>query len=257
MSIRRTKRKDKFTIIDNRVFDSGMSFRAMGVLTFLLSKPDEWVVSVSHLVKTTKESANKLGRDSVYSILKELQDSGFVKRVQARDKDGKIKGVEYVVYDSPQPLTDNPDTAEPDTVESTLVNTDLLGSTENNNNSSVPSVPEKKKRVAKSDTWKEFYQQYPEHRRGGSDKTAWEKAKKMNLIESDFKLMLSDVIKRKAFHSEWQSGQFVQGITKYINDELWLTPINHTQQQSTDFSGQQSVSNWADGLENEFHGVNK
>lgn len=256
MSIRRTKRKDKFTIIDNRVFGSGMSFRAIGVLTFLLSKPDEWVVSVSHLVKTTKESANKLGRDSVYSILKELQDLGFVQRIQVRDNDGKIKGTEYVVYDSPQPLTSKPYTAEPDTAESTLVNTDLLGSTENDSNSSVPSVPEKKKRIVKPDVWKEFYQQYPEHRRGGSDKTAWDKAKKMRLTENDFNLMLSDVINRKSFHSEWQSGQYVQGITKYINDELWLTPINN-KQQSTDFAGQQSVSNWAEGLENEFYGVNK
>lgn len=44
--------------------------------------------------------------------------------------------------------------------------------------------------------------------------------------------------------------------TTYLNGERWNDDYP-PQQQSADFTGQQSVSNWADGLENEFHGVNK
>jgi hypothetical protein len=112
------------------------------------------------------------------------------------------------------------------------------------------------KRISKPEIWKEFYRSYPETRRGGSDATAWNKAKAMKLTESDFQLMLDDVVNRKAFHSGWANPQYIQGITKYISEKLWLTPIEQAS-QSTDFSGQQSVSNWADGLANEFHGVNK
>jgi hypothetical protein len=112
------------------------------------------------------------------------------------------------------------------------------------------------KRICKSDLWKEFYQNYPETRRGGTDATAWNKAKAMKLTDNDFQLMLDDVVNRKAFHSGWANPQYIQGITKYISEKLWLTPIEQAS-QSTDFSGQQSVSNWADGLANEFHGVNK
>ena len=45
--------------------------------------------------------------------------------------------------------------------------------------------------------------------------------------------------------------------TTYLNGERWNDDYPNPQQQSADFTGQQSVSNWADGLENEFHGMNK
>ena len=45
--------------------------------------------------------------------------------------------------------------------------------------------------------------------------------------------------------------------TTYLNGERWNDDYPAPQQQSTDFTGQQSVSNWADGLDKEFHGVNK
>lgn len=45
--------------------------------------------------------------------------------------------------------------------------------------------------------------------------------------------------------------------TSYLNAEAWNDEKRDERKQSTDFSGQPSVDNWADGLENEFHGVNK
>ena len=96
------------------------------------------------------------------------------------------------------------------------------------NNNTAPSVPEKKTRVTKSYTWKRFYEEYPEERRGGSDATPWKKAKKMRLTEFDFIDMLEDVIKRKAACPQWHQG-FVQGITKYIDEEIWKTPIRSSQ----------------------------
>ena len=113
------------------------------------------------------------------------------------------------------------------------------------------------KRNSKPGSWKEFYQQYPETRRGGTDATAWKKAKSLKLTEDDFQLMLIDVINRKSFHAGWSDPQYIQGITKYISEKLWLTPIERAQQQSTDFAGEQTVSNWAAGLDKEFHGVNQ
>ena len=143
MSIRRIARKQSFTQIDNLVFNSGLSYRAIGLLSFLLSKPDNWEVSVSHLVNTVKETANPTGRDAVYSIIKELEEKGFILREMKR-KLGKMAGIDYVVYDTPQtpkpdtvePLTDLPETVEPQTdkpltADTTLVITDLELSTDN------------------------------------------------------------------------------------------------------------------------------
>ena len=95
------------------------------------------------------------------------------------------------------------------------------------NNTTVTVVTEKKVRVTKSDTWKRFYEEYPEERRGGSDATPWKKAKQKKLTEPDFVDMLEDVINRKANHEQWltNNGQFINGITKYIEEEIWKTPI--------------------------------
>ncbi|WP_176506387.1 hypothetical protein [Pseudomonas urethralis] len=141
MSIRRVKRPDRYTVVSNRVFDSNLSFRAVGLLAYLLSKPDNWEVSVAQLVKVSATTARPDGRDSVYSILGELIAAGYVTRHQAR-KGGKLSGYDYDVFDEPQepapctdlpetepPCTDLPDTAPPYTAppytaEPTLINTE-------------------------------------------------------------------------------------------------------------------------------------
>jgi len=87
---------------------------------------------------------------------------------------------------------------------------------------SKPEKP-KKPRLKKSDNWKQFYAEYPANRRGGSDATPWEKAKKMRLTEDDFAAMLEDVKKRKLTES-WRNG-FVPGITKYLTEETWKVPL--------------------------------
>ena len=134
MSIRRAARKPgKFTVIDNVVFNSGLSFRAMGMLTYLLSKPDHWEVSVTQLVKHAKGTAKPDGRDAIYAILAELIDKRFVERHAIRNSLGQSAGTEYIVHDSPlppEPLTDKPETAQPDTAKPTQVNTDVEVNTE-------------------------------------------------------------------------------------------------------------------------------
>lgn len=129
MSIRRSARRTNFTMLDNCVFAPGLSFRAVGLLAYLLSKPDHWEVSVAQLVKFSANSVRPDGRDSVYAILKELIGCGFVRRTMARE-DGKLNGYDYEVFDTPQPLTSMPetdmqDTDEPYTAEPTQVKTDL------------------------------------------------------------------------------------------------------------------------------------
>lgn len=120
-------------------------------------------------------------------------------------------------------------------------------------NTSVSAVPEKKVRISKSDTWKRFYEEYPENRRGGSDATAWKKAKQKRLTEYDFVDMLDDVMKRKAGCSQWHKG-FVQGITKYIDEEIWKTPIRFEQLGDSSFATADASLNrlldtdWADNL---------
>lgn len=99
----RSTRTQNFTIIPNLLLeDKNLDWKELGLLVFLLSKPDEWTVSVQHLAKQ-----RKAGRDAILKSLKLLRDAGYV--VMQRKHEG---GVDYTIYDTPQkrenPLPEKP-----------------------------------------------------------------------------------------------------------------------------------------------------
>ena len=137
MSIRRGKRPDTrfYTLNKDISEDVRLSWAARGMLIFLLGKPDNWTVSVAHLMKQTDKSARPSSRDAVRSIINELIAAGYMRADTAREG-GKFKGVDYVVSESPEtdnpapakpnaPETDNPATAEPLPVDPPLINNEV------------------------------------------------------------------------------------------------------------------------------------
>ena len=145
MNIRRAPRpKSNFYLLDKRISeDRRLSWAARGLLIYLLGKPDDWEVSVAHLVKETEGAGSRRsGRDAVYSLLRELESAGYIKRRQERTDDGGFAKVSYIVSEfpiagEPAPLTDEPDTgepltAEPDTANPTLISIERKTSTERN-----------------------------------------------------------------------------------------------------------------------------
>lgn len=130
MSIKRAKRNNNFTVLSNKVFDSNLSWRAIGVLGYLLSKPDDWEVSIANLVNHTKQSKSPLGRDGVYAVINELVDAGFIQRQQKSTDGGKFGNIEYTVYDEPLPA--NPYTANPFPANPIQLNTENILNTKDN-----------------------------------------------------------------------------------------------------------------------------
>lgn len=95
--IRIQKKRNNYVIIDKTFLeDSRLSFKAKGILAYLLSKPDEWKVIVKDLMNHSGD-----GRNSVYSGLKELQKFGYYEKKPVRDQKGKIVYWESVVYELP------------------------------------------------------------------------------------------------------------------------------------------------------------
>lgn len=120
MAIIRSERRTKYTTIHNVVFaDNQLSFQAMGMLSYILSKPDNWSVSPAQLITVTKATAKKTARDGVYAILKELRDKGFVGLEKLASGD-----TNYIVYDKPNPVKTDKG-CKPNTVEPDLDNTDM------------------------------------------------------------------------------------------------------------------------------------
>ena len=87
--------------------DKSLSCKACGLLSKMLSLPEDWDYSTHGLSKICKD-----GVDSIGSALKELERAGYLARHQIRDSRGRIRDVEYVIYESPH--SSDPDTAAPE-----------------------------------------------------------------------------------------------------------------------------------------------
>ena len=104
--------------------NKALTLKAKGLLTMMLSLPDEWNYTTRGLAAICKE-----GVDSIGAALKELEQEGYIVRNRIRDAKGRITDTEYVIYEQPQkkpdlgkqdtahPYTENPDMDLPDTVQ--------------------------------------------------------------------------------------------------------------------------------------------
>ena len=113
----RRKITSEFVRIQNDILtNETLSWKAKGLLCFMLSRKDDWDF---HKVQVQKYS--KDGRDGTISGFNELIKAGYVKQIRKRDK-GKFIGFDYLVSDIP--FTDKPFTEKPNTDNPSLVTTD-------------------------------------------------------------------------------------------------------------------------------------
>ena len=98
MSVFRISKTKNFTVMSNYHFkEKGMSLKAKGLLSLMLSLPDTWDYSISGLVKLSKD-----GKDSVMTALAELEKFGYLTRTQLTNSKGQFSGVEYNIFEEPQ-----------------------------------------------------------------------------------------------------------------------------------------------------------
>ena len=114
MAVFRIERTKDYTVMSNHhLRNHELSLKAKGLLSMMLSLPDDWNYTTRGLAKICKE-----GVDAIGSALRELETAGYIVRNQLRDQQGRISDTEYVIYEKPQPRqpeTPRPDTAVPDT----------------------------------------------------------------------------------------------------------------------------------------------
>lgn len=99
MSVIRVHKTANYTVMSNYHFkERGLSLKAKGLLSLMLSLPDDWNYSISGLVKLSKD-----GKDSVMSALAELEDFGYLTRERVTNSKGQFNGIEYNIFEQPQP----------------------------------------------------------------------------------------------------------------------------------------------------------
>ena len=114
MAVFRIERTRDYTVMSNHhLRDKALSQKSKGLLSMMLSLPEDWNYTTRGLAKICKE-----GVDAIGGALRELEAAGYIVRHQMRDRQGRISDTEYVIYEQPQPKapdTPQPDTASPDT----------------------------------------------------------------------------------------------------------------------------------------------
>lgn len=100
MTTFRVAQRRRFTTVSNSTIeDASLSFRARGVLVWLLSKPDDWSASSDAICRQGTE-----GRDAIRNTLRELETAGYIRREKIRLADGTFTST-CTVYECGVPST--------------------------------------------------------------------------------------------------------------------------------------------------------
>lgn len=132
MAVFRVERTKDYTVMCNcHLRDQNLSLKAKGLLSMMLSLPDDWNFTTKGLATICKE-----GTEAIGTGLKELEKAGYIVRHLLRGDHGRITDTEYIIYERPQvvevpepgpfapdtagpgpasPHAGNPDTVAPDT----------------------------------------------------------------------------------------------------------------------------------------------
>ena len=122
MAVFRVERTQNYTVMSNyHLRDKTISFKAKGLLSLMLSLPEDWDYTLAGLTRISLE-----GKDAIRAAVVELEKAGYVQRRQTTDKAGKFGSNEYIIREYPashepppegpssaQPLSENPSTVPP------------------------------------------------------------------------------------------------------------------------------------------------
>lgn len=127
MSTFRVNKNVNYTVMSNHhLQDKRLSLKAKGLLSYMLSLPDDWDYSLKGLTTGCRD-----GIDSVRSIVRELEARGYLRRSKVRDARGRIVDYNYEVFELPQkesaedvpvPASDSPSSENPTSGFPTLEN---------------------------------------------------------------------------------------------------------------------------------------
>ncbi len=164
MPIFRVERTKDYTVMSNyHLRDTNISLKAKGLLSMMLSLPEEWDYTIKGLSIICLD-----GVDSIRAAVKELEKNGYIIRHRLRDKNGHLGECEYVIHEKPfvseaednaeetpepdspilenptqvKPMQANPTQENPTQLNIDILNTDLSITDKSNTDSFLPSVSE-------------------------------------------------------------------------------------------------------------------
>ena len=102
MAIVRIPKVNNYTIMSNHhLTDPNLSLKAKGLMSYMLSRPDNWDFTIEGLARQNME-----GADAIARIIRELEARGYVIRSRTRNKAGKFTDMEYSILECPRDMAD-------------------------------------------------------------------------------------------------------------------------------------------------------
>lgn len=253
MGVIRVEHTENYTIMSNaHLRDKALSLRAMGLMSRMLSLPEDWDYTVAGLAAICKE-----GRDAVRKALQELEAAGYLVREQGRDS-GHFAGNDYTLYEKPwipedggrmlsapadepdSPLTKNPSTGNPLTETPSTGNPTELRKEEriltpySPPEGDQPSGPSRRRSARepkltaqwKPERFEAFWRYYPalpdgngHGRRPKKDRAiaAWDRLRPDDATIDKMALAL----KRQKESRQWQEGIGIPYASTWLNSRSW------------------------------------
>lgn len=149
MAVFRVEKNSGYTVMSNHhLRNKELTLKAKGLLSQMLSLPDDWDYTLKGLAFINREQI-----DAIREAVKELETAGYIVRSRERDEKGRLRGADYVIYETPQPasdlptlenpILDNPTQDNPALENPTLENPTLENPTQLNKDIQRTSVTEK------------------------------------------------------------------------------------------------------------------
>jgi len=108
MAVFRIEKTRDYTVMANHhLRNTELSLKAKGLLSLMLSLPEEWDYTTKGLARICKD-----GVDSICAGVRELEDHGYVVRERIRNPNGQLGAIEYTILE--QPRTSEPKREKPE-----------------------------------------------------------------------------------------------------------------------------------------------
>lgn len=245
MAVYRVEKTHDYTVMANHhLRDERLSLKAKGLLSMLLSLPDDWEISIRGLASIVTD-----GVGAVQTGINELIEAGYIVRRRQHADTGAFAGFEYIIHEIPpcteNPYTANPYTGKPYTENPAQSSKDKLSTFppivphEGEDSLSLAALdsslgegadeakPKRKRRATKSapdyrpDTFARFWAAYPR----GEDKqgaiAAWDELKP---DDATLQAMSRALVRQKA-SEEWQRGIGIPYAVRWLRRRRWEDEI--------------------------------
>lgn len=234
MAIIRTKRTKNFTVLNNDLIrDSRLSFKARGLLQYMLSMPDDWKFYVSELAK----HSCKEGESAINTGLEELEELGYMRRIQRRESNGKFGAVDWEVFDEPafspeveNPLAEKPTAGKPLADNRQLLNTNELSTNCTKDNRSTDKSIDRVSVKQLEEDFSKLWKLYP---RKEGKKKAFESYKRAIKKGTTNKEIQTGIVNYLAqIKAQGTAKQYIKQGSTWFNGECWNDEYNLGQEKS-------------------------